>query len=217
MSIEQRFATSSDGTSIPYFLVLPEGFEANSNTPTLLYGYGGFEISLTPGYSATVGHSWLARGGAYVIANIRGGGEYGPRWHQAALKENRQVAYDDFIAVAEDLIERGVTSPRPPRHSRRLERRLADWRDAHAAAGPVERGGGAGAAARHEALQQAAGGRFLDGPNTAIPIPRIGHTYVNIRLTTTSGAMSTIRRYSSRRPPETTACTRATRGRWSRG
>ena len=111
MSIEQRFATSSDGTSIPYFLVLPAGFEANDNTPTLLYGYGGFEISLTPGYSATVGHSWLARGGAYVIANIRGGGEYGPRWHQAALKENRQVAYDDFIAVAEDLIERGVTSP----------------------------------------------------------------------------------------------------------
>ena len=112
MTIEQRFATSSDGTSIPYFLVLPAGFEANGNTPTLLYGYGGFEISLTPGYSATVGHSWLARGGAYAVANIRGGGEYGPRWHQAALKENRQVAYDDFIAVAEDLIERGVTSPR---------------------------------------------------------------------------------------------------------
>ena len=111
LTIEQRFATSSDGTSIPYFLVLPAGFEANGNTPTLLYGYGGFEISLTPGYSATVGHGWLARGGAYVIANIRGGGEYGPRWHQAALKENRQVAYDDFIAVAEDLIERGVTSP----------------------------------------------------------------------------------------------------------
>ncbi len=112
MSIEQRFATSPDGTRVPYFLVLPAGFEANGNTPTLLYGYGGFEISLTPGYSATVGHSWLARGGAYAVANIRGGGEYGPRWHQAALKENRQVAYDDFIAVAEDLIERGVTSPR---------------------------------------------------------------------------------------------------------
>ena len=112
MSIEQRFATSPDGTRVPYFLVLPAGFEANGDTPTLLYGYGGFEISLTPGYSATVGHSWVARGGAYAVANIRGGGEYGPRWHQAALKENRQVAYDDFIAVAEDLIERGVTSPR---------------------------------------------------------------------------------------------------------
>ena len=111
MSVEQRFATSSDGTRVPYFLVLPAGFEANGDTPTLLYGYGGFEISLTPAYSATVGHGWLARGGAYVVANIRGGGEYGPRWHQAALKENRQIAYDDFIAVAEDLIERGVTSP----------------------------------------------------------------------------------------------------------
>ena len=112
MSIEQRFATSLDGTQVPYFLILPAGFEANGDTPTLLYGYGGFEISLTPGYSATVGHSWLARGGAYAVANIRGGGEYGPRWHQAALKENRQIAYDDFIAVAEDLIESGVTSPR---------------------------------------------------------------------------------------------------------
>ena len=112
MSIEQRFATSSDGTQVPYFLILPAGFEANGDTPTLLYGYGGFEISLTPGYSTTVGHGWLARGGAYAVANIRGGGEYGPRWHQAALKENRQVAYDDFIAVAEGLIERGVTSPR---------------------------------------------------------------------------------------------------------
>ena len=112
VSVEQRFATSSDGTRIPYFVVLPAGFEANGDTPTLLYGYGGFEISLTPGYSSIAGHSWIARGGAYVIANIRGGGEYGPRWHQAALKENRQLAFDDFIAVAEDLIERGVTSPR---------------------------------------------------------------------------------------------------------
>ena len=112
VSAEQRFATSSDGTRVPYFVVLPAGFEANGDTPTLLYGYGGFEISLTPGYSSIAGHSWIARGGAYVIANIRGGGEYGPRWHQAALKENRQRAYDDFIAVAEDLIERGVTSPR---------------------------------------------------------------------------------------------------------
>ncbi|WP_428100483.1 prolyl oligopeptidase family serine peptidase [Candidatus Rariloculus sp.] len=110
ISVEQRFARSSDGTKVPYFLVLPAGFEARGDTPTLLYGYGGFEISLTPGYSPIVGHSWLARGGAYAVANIRGGGEYGPRWHQAALKENRQVAYDDFIAVAEDLIERGLTS-----------------------------------------------------------------------------------------------------------
>jgi len=111
MSVEQHFATSKDGTGVPYFVVLPKGFEANSKTPTLMYGYGGFEVSRTPGYSATVGHSWLGRGGAYVVANIRGGGEYGPAWHRAALKENRQRAYDDFIAVGEDLIARGITSP----------------------------------------------------------------------------------------------------------
>ena len=111
MSAEQHFATSKDGTRVPYFVVLPKEFEADGTTPTLLYGYGGFEISRPPSYSATVGHSWLERGGAYVVANIRGGGEYGPAWHHAALKENRQRAYDDFIAVGEDLIARGITSP----------------------------------------------------------------------------------------------------------
>jgi len=111
MTVEQHFTTSADGTKVPYFLVLPKGFEANGNTQTLMYGYGGFEISRAPNYSATVGHSWLQRGGAYVMANIRGGGEYGPAWHQAALKENRQRAYDDFIAIGEDLIARGITSP----------------------------------------------------------------------------------------------------------
>lgn len=111
MTVEQWFATSADGTRIPYFAVMPRGFEANGTNPTLLYGYGGFEISMTPSYSATVGTAWLERGGVYVVANIRGGGEFGPGWHQAALKENRQRAYDDFIAVAEDLIARGITSP----------------------------------------------------------------------------------------------------------
>ena len=110
MSVGQQFATSKDGTKIPYFLVLPNGFELSADTPTLIYGYGGFQISRTPSYSATVGHAWLARGGAYVVANIRGGGEYGPRWHHAALKEHRQRAYDDMAAVAEDLIARDVTS-----------------------------------------------------------------------------------------------------------
>jgi prolyl oligopeptidase len=111
MTVEQHFATSPDGTRVPYFLVLPKGVEADGNIPTLIYGYGGFQVSRPPSYSATVGHAWLARGGAYVVANIRGGGEYGPAWHQAALKENRQRAYDDFIAVAEDLVARGVTGP----------------------------------------------------------------------------------------------------------
>lgn len=110
MSVEQHFATSKDGTEVPYFLILPAGYEANGETPTLIYGYGGFQISRTPGYSATVGHAWLAKGGVYVMANLRGGGEYGPRWHQAALKENRQRAYDDMAAIAEDLIANHVTS-----------------------------------------------------------------------------------------------------------
>lgn len=110
MSVEQHFASSKDGTKIPYFLVLPKGFDLGADTPTLIYGYGGFQISRTPSYSATVGHAWLARGGAYVVANIRGGGEYGPRWHHAALKEHRQRAYDDMAAVAEDLIASDVTS-----------------------------------------------------------------------------------------------------------
>jgi prolyl oligopeptidase len=110
--IEQHFATSRDGTKVPYFLVRPEGLKYDGSTPTLLYGYGGFEISLTPGYSGGVGKGWLEKGGVYAVANIRGGGEYGPRWHQAALKANRHKAYEDFAAVAQDLIARKITSPK---------------------------------------------------------------------------------------------------------
>src|SRR5690606_30313911 len=105
------FATSEDGTRVPYFMVSPKGMKLDGNTPTLLYGYGGFEISMLPGYSATGGKGWLEKGGVYVVANIRGGGEYGPRWHQAALKANRHKAYEDFAAVARDLVARKVTSP----------------------------------------------------------------------------------------------------------
>ncbi|MDH4571562.1 prolyl oligopeptidase family serine peptidase [Salinicola acroporae] len=115
MQVTQRFATSLDGTSIPYFLVLPADVEQerpNAPLPTLLYGYGGFEISLTPHYIAGAGRSWLSRGGAYVVANIRGGGEYGPRWHRAALKGERHKAFEDFAAVAEDLVATGITTPR---------------------------------------------------------------------------------------------------------
>ncbi|GHB13165.1 prolyl oligopeptidase family serine peptidase [Salinicola rhizosphaerae] len=114
MRAEQRFATSADGTRIPYFLVLPAGVEGDkpdAPLPTLLYGYGGFEISLTPHYIAGAGRSWLARGGAYVVANIRGGGEYGPRWHRAALKGERHKAFEDFAAVAEELVATGITTP----------------------------------------------------------------------------------------------------------
>lgn len=111
MVSEQKFATSADGTQVPYFIVRSKDTAMNGENPTLLYGYGGFEISLNPSYSATRGKLWLENGGVYVLANIRGGGEYGPNWHQAGLKTERQRIYDDFIAVAEDLIETGVTSP----------------------------------------------------------------------------------------------------------
>ncbi|MDK7741435.1 prolyl oligopeptidase family serine peptidase [Helcobacillus massiliensis] len=119
LQVTQHFATSEDGTRIPYFEVSaaddadPEDGEAPvgpAPTPTLLYGYGGFEISMTPGYAAAVGRAWLQRGGTYVVANIRGGGEYGPAWHRAALQEKRHRAYEDFAAVARDLIDRGVTT-----------------------------------------------------------------------------------------------------------
>ncbi len=112
LEITQNFAISKDGTRVPYFMVAKKGLEKNGRNPTLLYGYGGFEISLTPGYSAGVGRAWLSQGGVYVVANIRGGGEFGPRWHQAGLKQNRGRVFEDFAAVAEDLIERGITTPR---------------------------------------------------------------------------------------------------------
>lgn len=112
LKVSQHFATSRDGTRIPYYQVGREDMALDGENPVLLTGYGGFEISLTPGYLGTAGAAWLERGGVYVQANIRGGGEYGPAWHEAALKHNRQRAFDDFIAVAEDLIARKVTTPK---------------------------------------------------------------------------------------------------------
>ena len=108
MTVRQHFATSADGTRVPYFVV---GRPGDGPAPTLLSGYGGFEICWTPVYSGVIGRGWLARGGTYVVANIRGGGEYGPRWHRAALRENRPRAYEDFAAVAQDLVARGITVP----------------------------------------------------------------------------------------------------------
>ena len=110
LAVSQHEAVSADGTRVPYFQVSRAGLKLDGSHPTLLYGYGGFEISMTPAYSAGSGAAWLERGGVYVLANIRGGGEFGPLWHQAALKENRQRAYDDFIAIGEDLIKRRVTT-----------------------------------------------------------------------------------------------------------
>lgn len=111
LQVTQQFATSKDGTEIPYFIVRSKEMELNGKNPTLLYGYGGFEVSLGPKYIATSGLAWLERGGVYVEANIRGGGEFGPAYHQAALKANRNKAYEDFIAVGEDLIASGICQP----------------------------------------------------------------------------------------------------------
>jgi prolyl oligopeptidase len=109
--VKQYKVKSTGAVEIPYFVVQPKGIVLDNLNPTLLVGYGGFEISFSPAYSGSRGKSWLSRGGVYVIANIRGGGEFGPMWHQAATKENRQIAYNDFANVAKDLIERGITSP----------------------------------------------------------------------------------------------------------
>ncbi|HVC08702.1 MAG TPA: prolyl oligopeptidase family serine peptidase [Elusimicrobiota bacterium] len=116
LTVDQHWAKSADGTMIPYFLVHPKGMKHDGKNPTLLYAYGGFGLPMVPAYmpyySPVIGPEWLAKGGVFVMANIRGGGEFGPRWHEAALKTRRQKAYDDFIAVAERLIKTGVTSPR---------------------------------------------------------------------------------------------------------
>lgn len=110
--VNQYESTSRDGERIPYFVISKRGMTLDGSNPTLLYGYGGFEVSMTPSYLSATGKNWLEQGGVYVLANIRGGGEFGPRWHEAALLKNRQKAYDDFISVAENLISRGITSPR---------------------------------------------------------------------------------------------------------
>lgn len=110
--VEQFEATSKDGTKVPYFVVHPKDMKYDGANPTLLYAYGGFQISLTPNYSPTIGKLWLERGGVFVLANIRGGGEFGPAWHEAGLKTNRQRIYDDFAAVGQDVVNRKITSPR---------------------------------------------------------------------------------------------------------
>jgi len=115
MRAEQRFATSKDGTRVPYFIVWPKGVksgaDADGKNPTLLYAYGGFEISQQPWYSGAIGRVWTSQGGVFVVANIRGGGEFGPAWHQAAILQNKQKSYDDLAAVAAELIQTRVTSP----------------------------------------------------------------------------------------------------------
>ena len=110
MEVEQFEATSADGTKIPYFLVKPKGMVMDGTNPTLLTGYGGFQVPRLPSYLGSIGKIWLERGGAYILGNMRGGGEFGPGWHQSAIRENKQRTWDDFIAIAEDAIARGITS-----------------------------------------------------------------------------------------------------------
>lgn len=110
--VKQFEAKSKDGTLIPYFIVSHKEMEYNGQNPTLIYAYGGFEVSISPFYSATYGTSWLEKGGVLVLANIRGGGEFGPKWHQAGLKENRQNVFDDLYAVSEEMIAKNITSPK---------------------------------------------------------------------------------------------------------
>ena len=112
LEVEQHEVASSDGTKVPYFAVHKKGLKLDGSNPTLLYAYGGFQVSMLPSYSATIGKLWLERGGVYVLANIRGGGEFGPAWHEAGLKTHRQLIYDDFAAVGKDLIACNITSPR---------------------------------------------------------------------------------------------------------
>jgi prolyl oligopeptidase len=110
--VQQFEATSTDGTKIPYFIIHPRDMKLDGSNPTVLYAYGGFEVSITPNYSPITGKLWLENGGVYVVANIRGGGEFGPAWHEAGLKTKRQIIYDDFASVARDLVARKVTSTR---------------------------------------------------------------------------------------------------------
>ncbi len=112
LTVAQHEATSKDGTKIPYFVVMREGTKLDGANPTVLYGYGGFEIPMKPGYSGTIGAGWLEWGGVWVLANIRGGGEFGPEWHNTAIRENRHRTHDDFQAVGDDIVRRGITSPR---------------------------------------------------------------------------------------------------------
>ena len=112
LRVSQFEATSRDGTRVPYFVVMREGTRLDGSNPAILYGYGGFEIAMTPSYSGTIGSAWLEKGGIWILANIRGGGEFGPQWHLTALREGRRKTHDDFIAVAEDIEKRGISSPK---------------------------------------------------------------------------------------------------------
>jgi prolyl oligopeptidase len=210
----QHVATSDDGTKVPYFQVAREDVALDGSNPTLLYGYGGFEVSLLPRYSATRGITWLEKGGVYVIANIRGGGEFGPAWHQAALKENRHRAYEDFAAVAEDLVSRGVTS-----HARLGCEGAATVGCSPATCTRSIQIVSARCSARCRC--STCGGTASCWPerrgwgSTATRMcPSSGRSSRRSRRITTSMRRLSTPRSSSPRPPGTTACTPLTPARW---
>ena len=161
--VEQLEATSSDGTKIPYFVVHRKDIKYDGTTPTLMTAYGGFQVSSTPSYSGANGKLWLERGGAFVLANIRGGGEFGPAWHEAGLGTKRQIIYDDFAAVAKDLIARKITRPRRLGIQGGSNGGLLMGVRVHPASRAVERGGDPGAAARHDPHLEDRGRRLVAG------------------------------------------------------
>ena len=157
---EQFEAVSSDGTKVPYFVVHRRDLKLDGNNPTLMHAYGGFEVAQTPSYSPGTGKLWLERGGVYVLANIRGGGEFGPAWHEAGLKTKRQIIYDDFAAVGRDL-RRARSPARAGSASAAAQRRAVDRRVDDPAPRIVERGDHRHSIARHAAHLEDRGRRVV--------------------------------------------------------
>ena len=205
------FATSKDGTRIPFFVVHGKDLTRNGRTPTVLYGYGGFQLSETPYFASSI-YPWLENGGIWVGANLRGGAEYGEPWHRHGMRHEKQNVFDDYFAVAEELVKQGFTSPAKLVAHRRVERRVAGGRGGHPAAGPVQGRPLPGAAARHAALpavrlKARRGSRSTGRPRT----PRTSRPSTPTPpITTSPRGRSTHRRCSSA-PTATTGSTRCTR------
>ena len=186
--VKQVWFTSKDGTRVPMFLFHKKGIQLDGKNPTLLTGYGGFNISMTPSFVASR-FVWLDHGGVYAVANLRGGSEFGEAWHRAGMLDKKQNVFDDFIAAAEFLISDQITDKDHLAISGRLERRPADGRRLHPASGPFPRRDLRRAAARHAALPELPDRQALDSRNTAPP-----------KIPSSSSGSTPIRRISTSRP-----------------